>query len=164
VVGTVCAHRVVATRDRSASPRRSRRACRSRRRARANSRYASAGVAKALLASTSAVRAAVVVSRLARHQPESAVVDAAQAVQEEEQEDRAGQDVEDAVPDHLAADADDVGAFGAGPCDRVDEPDSGEEGGAAHVGRAHGGAGVEGRGTGMGEEQPTVEEECKSWL
>ena len=40
-------------------------------------------------------------------------------IQEEEEEDRAGEEVEDAVPDHLARRRDDVPALGARPRDRV---------------------------------------------
>jgi len=146
-------------------------------RAVADARGAHTRVPGALLARVCAVRAAIIVGRLSGHEAEGAVVHAAEAVEEEEQEDGAREEVEDAVPDHLARGAcnasrvsmgqiscdrdgrrtDDVGALRAGPGDGVDEPDHGEEAGTAGVRRAQTRAAEERRGAGVCEQQPTAE-------
>ena len=58
---------------------------------------------------------------LARMQAERRVVDTAQLPEEEEEEDGAGKDVEDTVPNHLGGDRDDVAALCTCPCDGVEE-------------------------------------------
>ena len=69
---------------------------------------------------------------------ERLVVDGVEAPEEEEQEDGAGDDIEDAVPDHLARRGDDVRALRQGPADRVGEEHEGEEGRGLDVARAEG--------------------------
>ena len=71
-------------------------------------------------------RIRVDVGVLARVQAEDVVVHTAELPQEEEQEERARNDVEDAVPDHLGARRDDVRALGQGPADRVRDEHEGE--------------------------------------
>ena len=73
------------------------------------------------------------------------VVDRAQLEEEEEEEHGAGDDVEDAVPDHLARGRDDVRALGQRPADRVREKHEGEEGGREEVALAEGAVRGEGR-------------------
>lgn len=82
---------------------------------------------------------------LARREAEALVVDGAELEEEEEQEDRACDHVEDAVPDHLGRRGDDVGALGERPADRVREEHEGEEARGEHVARLERAAGREGR-------------------
>lgn len=79
---------------------------------------------QALLRADGAVRA--VVGVLAAVQAERGVVDRAQLPEVEEEEAGAREDVEDAVPDHLGGDRDDVAALRARPCDRVRDQHEGE--------------------------------------
>lgn len=54
------------------------------------------------------------------------MVGSAQLEEEEEEEHRACKNVEDAVPDHLGRDGDDVTALGAAPGDGVEEKEEGQ--------------------------------------
>ena len=82
---------------------------------------------------------------LAALEAERLVVDGAQLPQEEEEEDGAGDAVEDAVPDHLGRRGDDVGALGEGPADGVRQEHEREEAGRGEVALLEGTAGGEGR-------------------
>lgn len=93
---------------------------------------------------------------LARVQAERAVVDASQLPKEEEQEARAGEDVEDAVPDHLRARADDVRAFRQSPADRVGEEHEGEVGRGEDVAAAQDAAGCERAARGLPQQNEPV--------
>lgn len=81
---------------------------------------------------------------LARLEAERVVVDRVEAEEEEEQEDGAGEDVEDAVPDHLGRGADGVAALGARPADGVGDEHEGEVACGLDVAGAEGTAGGEG--------------------
>lgn len=85
---------------------------------------------------------------LARAQAERRVLDIAHHVEEEEQEDGTGDDIEDAVPDHLGRGGDDVRAFGARPADGVGDEHEGEVARGEEVALAEGafrGEGAAGR-------------------
>lgn len=82
---------------------------------------------------------------LARMEAKRAVVNVAQAPNEVEQEERAQEEVEDAVPDHLAVYGDDVSTLGAAPCDRVNQGDERDEACTAHEAAADACTGAEGR-------------------
>lgn len=82
---------------------------------------------------------------LAALEAERLVVDGAQLPQVEEEEDGAGDAVEDTVPDHLGRRGDDVGAFGEGPTDRVRQEHEREEACRGEVALLEGTAGGEGR-------------------
>ncbi len=68
------------------------------------------------------------VSVLPGLQAEGIVVCSAELPEEEDQEDGAGKDVEDAVPNHLGGDGDDVTTLRACPSDRVKEEEKGPVG------------------------------------
>lgn len=82
---------------------------------------------------------------LARVEAKRAVVNVTQAPHEVEQEERAQEEVEDAVPDHLAVHGDDVSTLGAAPRDRVNQGDERNEARTAHEAAADACTGAEGR-------------------
>lgn len=91
---------------------------------------------------------------LARVEAEDVVVDAAELPQEEEEEERAREDIEDAVPDHLRARADHVRALGECPTDRVRDEHEGEVGGREDVALAEDTACCERVARGLPEQDP----------
>lgn len=97
------------------------------------------------------------VSVLARPQAERGHVDGAEVEEEGEEEDGAGDEVEDAVPDHLARRRDDVRALGARPADRVEHEQEREGGGGADVAAAYGTTCCEGRASAMAEQDGPVD-------
>ena len=70
---------------------------------------------------------------LARMQAERRVVDTAQLPEEEEEEDGAGKDIEDTVPDHLARGVDHVRTLRKSPTDGVGDEHEGEVDGREDV-------------------------------
>ena len=60
-------------------------------------------------------------SELARGQAERRVFNATELEDEEAQEDGAGDDIEDTIPDHLRSRGDDIAALRQCPADRVGE-------------------------------------------
>ena len=92
------------------------------------------------------------VGELAGVEAEDVVLDAAELPEEEEQEERARDDVEDAVPDHLRRRRDDVRALGHGPADRVREEHEAQEACRDEVAAREGAAGRERRAWAVDEE------------
>lgn len=84
-------------------------------------------------------------SVLAALEAKGGVVYATEFPEEDEQEEGAGEDVEDAVPDHLGGNGDNVSALSAAPGDGVGDEHEGEEARADEVAGAQDGAGSEGR-------------------
>lgn len=74
---------------------------------------------------------------LCRHQAKPGVVDGAEGREEDEQEDGAGEDVQEAVPDELARRGDVVRALADRPRDRVKEQEEREVRGTGPVPPAH---------------------------
>jgi len=95
---------------------------------------------------------------LARLQAEGRVVDGAKLEEEEQQEDGAGNAIEDSVPDHLGRGSNDVASFGQGPADRVCQEHESEERRGHKVSSTEGTAGSESRAWTVPEEDiPDVE-------
>lgn len=102
------------------------------------------------------------VGELAALEAECLVLNRVESPEEEEQEDGAGDNVEDTVPDHLGCGGDDVGALGASPADRVGDQHEGEEARSLDVAAAEGTVGGEGGAQALDEER--VPERSKNKL
>ena len=85
-------------------------------------------------------------------QPKESIVDIAEPPHEVVQEHGAEEEVEDAVPDHLAGGRDDVASFRAAPGDRVEHCHERDETSSADVARPDTSTCVESRARTMTEE------------
>lgn len=102
-------------------------------------------------------RVLAVPHKLARLEAERLVVDTAELPQEDEEETRPREDIEDAVPDHLARGGNDVSALAACPADRVGDEHEGEVRRRDAVALADGAACGESRARCMPEEDVPVQ-------
>ena len=94
---------------------------------------------------------------LAGVEAERVVVDAAELPEEEAEEDGACEDIEDAVPDHLGGDGDDVAALSARPGDRVGNQHEREVACSEVVAPADNTASCEARGRRLPEDDGPIE-------
>lgn len=78
------------------------------------------------------------VGPLARLEAQSGIFDAIQLPEEDEEEHRASKEIEDAVPNHLGRDGDDITTLSTSPGDRVGDKHEGEEACTGEVARAEG--------------------------
>ena len=97
------------------------------------------------------------VRELARLEAEGGIVDGAKEEEVDEEEEGAGDAVEDTVPDHLGVGGDDVGALSKSPADGVAEKNDRQDGRGDGVAQAE----VGGEGALAGREDESVPVVCQ---